>query len=336
MTKALRCFLQILFWLFIWFVICWNQPNPMRFVSNNWVVIFFQAISILLIAYLLFPRLFIEKKTKLFVICCISFILITTFISAALWKQPPLIGPMGMGPQVQPPAPILINGFSITIAVVVVTIIELLTYTKRREELLLLSRNENLQNELKLLKSQINPHFLFNSLNNIYSLSTIDPIKTQSSIAHLSDMLRYVIYDCEQDQVPLEKEIKYIEDYIELYREKSSKNFNIILETDLTQTSIEIAPMILIPFIENAFKHGDIEKNQDGSILIKVNSYVNTVELIVENSYSNTLKINDKNSGIGIENVRKRLNLLYPDKHILEIKNQSNWYTVKLELATND
>ena len=147
-----------------------------------------------------------------------------------------------------------------------------------------MSKTENIKNELKLLKSQINPHFLFNSLNNIYALSAIDTNKTQQSITYLSDMLRYVLYECETPFVIIKKEVKYIEDYIKLYSLKSSKKYPIETSFNITDSTIQIAPMLLIPFVENAFKHSNIEKIEHTFIKLSLDVTSKTTIFKIENT----------------------------------------------------
>jgi two-component system LytT family sensor kinase len=193
-----------------------------------------------------------------------------------------------------------------------------------------------LQTELKLLKSQINPHFLFNALNNIYALSVIDSNQTQQSISYLSNMLRYVLYECEEKLVPLKKEIDYINDFIKLYSLKSSKPYNITTQYTIADNNLLVAPMLFIPFVENAFKHGHIEKHGNSFISIIVNATSSLIELEIENSQPKNAINKDAVGGIGIENVKKRLSILYPEKHQLSILESSETFKIKLNLEVSE
>jgi two-component system, LytTR family, sensor kinase len=184
--------------------------------------------------------------------------------------------------------------------------------------------NENIKTELLFLKSQINPHFLFNNLNNIYSLVYQKSDQALPAIEKLSSLLRYMLYE-KKESVPLIDEIRYIQDYIEL--QKLRFNFPIQIKFDVSnKDETMIAPLLLIPFVENAFKHGDPERemkillhNQDG-----------TLRFEVENSIKTGPK--DSGGGVGLENVRRRLELLYPDRHTLKIEDNENSFHITLEL----
>lgn len=199
---------------------------------------------------------------------------------------------------------------------------------KRKSELIM----EKQKSELALLKSQINPHFLFNTLNNIYSLVYQKSDSASSAVLKLSEIMRYTLYEVNVDRVPLKDEIEYIKNYIELqslrYLNKNIISTNIQCETD----GRYISPMLLIPFIENAFKHSD-KGNELQSINIDLLCDNGKIMFSIENYFTkegNAFK--DKNGGIGLANVRRRLELIYKDNYKLEINNSDNKYSVKLEL----
>lgn len=168
--------------------------------------------------------------------------------------------------------------------------------------------------ELLNLKSQLNPHFLFNTLNNIYSLITFSPEEAQGAVHDLSRLLRYVLYDSSQPRVPLEKELDFIRNYVELMRIRLPRHAT--LETDIRQPEhpVEIAPLLFISLIENAFKHG-VSNNQPSFIRIFVGEEGNHVVCRIENSYFPKDGKDHSGSGIGLTNLRKRLSLLYPDRY---------------------
>ncbi|WP_159447555.1 sensor histidine kinase [Maribacter arcticus] len=224
----------------------------------------------------------------------------------------------------------------IAIAYVIATLVEIFMLAQRKEEEIIINKNDALQTELKLLKSQINPHFLFNALNNIYALSAIDSGRTQKSISYLSDMLRYVLYECEQEIVPLYNEIDYIENYIKLFSLKSSKTYPITTLFSIENQDVQIVPMLLIPFLENALKHSNIEKITDTFIHIKLTASTNQIDFEIENSKPTTPVVTDAVGGIGIDNVKKRLAILYPERHKLEINETSQAFKVNLKLQLHD
>lgn len=194
-------------------------------------------------------------------------------------------------------------------------------------------KSENLNSELKFLRSQINPHFLFNALNNIYALSIVKSEKTPDNILKLSDMLRYIIYDCNADRVPLEKELSYINNYIALQKLKDDKMVNIEVDFEKVDTKSLIAPMIFIPFIENSFKHSNIEDTERGWIKIRLENTNSHLSFAISNSISESTYTKDEVGGIGLENVKRRLELLYPGKHQLTIEQNSESFAIILEIT---
>lgn len=204
---------------------------------------------------------------------------------------------------------------------------------KQREESLEL-KNKMLEAETKALKAQINPHFLFNALNNIYALAQMKSDKTPDAVLHLSDILRYVTYDSNQNLVDLKDEIKTIESYIQLQALKDDNQSNIRIEIDRTNGHYKIAPLLLIPFIENSFKHSNHSNKLSGWIQLSINAQDNKIVLVVANSLgTETVKHDGKTHGLGLENVRKRLALIYPDRHQLTIKTDKEKYQVELQIS---
>ncbi len=203
----------------------------------------------------------------------------------------------------------------------------------RREKEASQLKSENLNSELKFLRSQINPHFLFNALNNIYSLSIMKSDKTPDNILKLSDMLRYIIYDCNADRVPLEKELNYINNYIDLQKLKDDKITNIDVDFEGGDPKSMIAPMIFIPFIENSFKHSKIEDLDQGWIKMKIQNTNGDLLFVISNSITTKEYTKDKIGGVGLENVRRRLELLYPDKHDLKIESSDDIFLVELKIS---
>ena len=172
--------------------------------------------------------------------------------------------------------------------------------------------------ELKALRSQINPHFLFNSLNSIYSLARKKSNEVPEKIVQLSDLLRHVIYDSERDFIPLEKEIEMIRNYIILQNLRTDDQHKISLRVDGEVKEKLIAPMIILPFVENSFKHGLKGGSDDAFVNILLNISEHQLALKVVNSKGKSVSAEDSRyRGIGIENVRKRLDMLYPYRHKL-------------------
>ena len=188
--------------------------------------------------------------------------------------------------------------------------------------------------DLRNLRSQLNPHFLFNTLNNIYSLIVIDRDKAQDSVHRLSNLLRYILYDNDEKFVPIDKELEFTQNYIDLMKLRlgSSVKLNVQIEDNKGSKDI-IASLLFMTLIENAFKHG-INNDKDSFIDIKILVEKGKGVLCsVENSLNNsTRNQDDKNSGIGLTNLSKRLELLYPDKHEFTIEKRENSFFALLRI----
>ncbi|RZS93811.1 sensor histidine kinase [Aquimarina brevivitae] len=204
---------------------------------------------------------------------------------------------------------------------------------KKEQQLL---QEQKLQAELSLMRSQINPHFLFNVLNNLFaSAHKFGDTKTANGISNLAEMMRYMLYDANEQTVPLEKEINYIEDFIELQKLRFSENDRI----DITFTNsidnpeeLKIAPMLFIPFVENAFKHG-ISLESPSEIKIMLSQDGHTLLFSCKNTItSNNHKSPDTNSGFGLKNIEQRLKLLYPGRYQLKINKESHSFVSTLRL----
>jgi LytS/YehU family sensor histidine kinase len=191
---------------------------------------------------------------------------------------------------------------------------------------------KNLQSELSMLKNQINPHFLFNTLNNIDSLIKKNPDYASQSIVELSDMMRYMIYETNVKKVPLAKELKYIDDYLALqklqYFNDDLVEYTVVGNPD----NIEIAPMLFIPFIENAFKHCT-DKETKHAIRFSFAIDADKIRFdAVKKKKKNHAISKDETSGIGLETVKRRLEILYPNRYSLGIDEKNDLFCVSLEI----
>ena len=192
--------------------------------------------------------------------------------------------------------------------------------------------NENLKTELSFLRSQVSPHFMFNVLNNMVALARKQSDQLEPSLIKLSSLMRYMLYETDDDKVLLEKEVEYVKSYIDLQQLRFGKNVKVNVAIQDTDGGYEIEPMLLIPFVENAFKHGTglIENAQ---IDIEMSVKNDMLHFTVRNKYNDySDEIKDKTSGIGLTNVKRRLNLLYGYDHSLLINRKDNWFTVSLQL----
>ncbi len=191
--------------------------------------------------------------------------------------------------------------------------------------------NQQLNTELKLLKAQINPHFLFNALNNVYSLTQVEPEKAGEMVLKLSEVLRYMLYDSEKDKIYLEKEISNINSLMELHQIQYDNKAKIDFTITGNANDKLIHPMLLFPFFENAFKHGNLFQFEKSYIQSNLSVNEKQLHFSIENTFvENTSK--DKIGGLGIDNVQKRLQLFYPNKHQLEIIKQEKVFKVSLKI----
>ncbi|MBL7921763.1 MAG: histidine kinase [Bacteroidia bacterium] len=196
-------------------------------------------------------------------------------------------------------------------------------------------QQEKTTSELSFLKAQINPHFLFNTLNSIYSLSLQKSDDAPQAIVKLSSMMRYVLKETKDDYVALDSELNYLRDYVELQKLRIDKKVKFKFDIERNGTEQKIAPLILIPFIENAFKYG-VNSEENSSISIKVNVNQKQLFLYIHNNKVKNMFAENLSTNLGIENTRKRLDLLYPGKYELNISDLEKEFIVNLSLQLND
>ncbi|MDY8135905.1 sensor histidine kinase [Aquimarina sp. 2201CG5-10] len=191
-------------------------------------------------------------------------------------------------------------------------------------------KNEKSKTELLHLKSQVNPHFFFNTLNNLYGLVEEDTQKAQALILKLSDMMRYSIYEGQNDFVTIKEEIAYLKNYIELHKMRYHKKTDVRFNLHVQDESYKVMPLLFIILLENAFKHGVENLREDAYVYINLNCAGNRINFTVENNFDKT-EIPDK-PGIGLKNLKRRLELIYPKKHSLFFTTQEEVYKVQLTL----
>ena len=213
-------------------------------------------------------------------------------------------------------------------------ILKLFTYWVFKQQQWLMAEKEKMTAELQLLKAQIHPHFLFNTLNNIYSFSLHNSSKTPGLILNLSSLLHYMLYDCKAEQVALEKEVNIMRNYIDLEKERYGNKIEISwsLEGDIIDEFI--SPLILLPFIENAFKHGTSEQLEKPWLSVDISVSGHRLFTKIVNSKNSFVPISE--NGIGIKNVRKRLELLYPNRHELIMNDEESFFAVTLILSLRE
>lgn len=328
-----RIWIPITIWLAL-FLLLFNLVNYFQSANHAFINASFEVGTTCAIFYFtalyLFPRFYKTGRSYFW----ISFLFIVLISVVLLWADERIISPFRTVHADDRP-PLIFHYlryvFSTGFTYFVATSLSLMQHTRQLQAKEKILSEEKLATEVKLLKAQINPHFIFNALNNIYSLSYMQSENAPESILKLSEMLRYVFYDCNKDRVPLSSEIKYIENFTGFQQMKSDFTQNISLHPELSGRPLELAPMLFIPFIENAFKYSRIEENEDAFVRIHIQEHDMHLHFSIENSVPENKPASG--SGMGIKNVKHRLKIIYPEKHELNIDERKDLYRVDLSLA---
>ena len=194
----------------------------------------------------------------------------------------------------------------------------------------LLLKNERQKMEVLHLQSQVNPHFFFNMLNNLYGLVDKDSKKAQALILKLSDMMRYSIYDGQKSSVTIEEEVGYLKNYIELHKMRYHKEIDVQFNTKIQDGNCKIMPLLFINLLENAFKHGVENLYKDAFVNVSMIANEDEIQFMVENNFDEELVATEK--GIGLKNLKRRLELVYPKKHSLSFASEGKLYISKLTI----
>lgn len=229
----------------------------------------------------------------------------------------------------------ILIALSVLFSVVLSLVLKLLKNWYQGEQVRRRLQQINTKTELKFLKSQINPHFLFNCLNNLYALTLKKSDLAPEVVLRLSNILRYVLYEAADGRVLLSKEVQYLKDYIDLEKIRLGSRAEIEFETRGNLNEVQIEPMLFLTFLENSVKHGAFNTIADAWIKIKLEATVS--EIIFEISNSKPARITETQSGqggIGMANLKKRLDIIYPEKYALEVNDRETEYHVKLALNT--
>lgn len=328
-------FLHFSFWLLLYFFLVlidkWDYPRWFIMIRHLVDLCFYIVIVYVNILYLI-PSYLSKKKPIIYLIALVIFVALLSpihvFSLLMLFKNSP-----------ENTDYILRNEEILTLINLFValasTLYKILTdWLIHQNEKIALER-QNLQSELKFLKSQINPHFFFNTLNNLYALTLKKSDLAPEIVLRLSEMMRYMLYESNEKKVPLEKEINYVKNYLELEKLRQGDRFDINFKLTGKLKDQKIAPLVFIPFLENSFKHGLDNQIKSGFVNIDLKLMDDSIELDIENSKPPKLpkKQDDKKSGgIGLENVKRRLKLLYPKKHKLEIIEKPHAFRVFLNI----
>lgn len=340
---------QLLLHGFIWAIfLVFNVMQPHLETEQLIKRVLFVVCGNMMVFYLnyfyLVPEFLLKKKTFWYVVIILVLVVILTYLFNLFspeFRPQDNFKPLEEGFKNPPPRPDnkpdgffhirLIGPFVFNI-LLVVTGTALRVYgewnkNERKKQEIEVQKSST---ELYFLKHQLNPHFLFNSLNSIYSLTTQKSNDAPEAVITLSELMRYMLYETNQEFVPLSKELEYIQNYLKLQRLRIAKNENVTLNIRGNEANQKIRPLLLISFIENAFKYGtDFKGNTEVKIEININE--DELQFKCVNLIGRT-KVNQDHSGIGLKNTRERLDLLYPGKHMLEVEDTGQRFTVDLTL----
>lgn len=322
-------FYHVLFWLFTYIfliVLSASKDDLWLIMLKNAVNIgFFITMAYINIVYLI-PELLSKNKTILYVLSLIAIALALTPIKLALsyiiYSNDPLSQSYLLDNYHLPFVELILVGVASSIYKLFT---DILYHQGRTQEL----ERKNLSSELKFLKTQIDPHFFFNTLNSLYALTLKKSDQAPSTVLKLSNMMRYMLYECNDKTVPLEKEIEYIRNYIDLESIRTTHTNRVDLTIEGDASHKQIMPLLFSPFIENSFKHG-LNTIEDGFIEIKLKIMEDHLFFTIVNSYNEEASKKKKVGGIGLENVKRRLKLVYPENHMLSVKQKENQYEIEL------
>lgn len=339
-----RILKHLLFWLLFVFynVATWGAYNEDIFqpIFSEFAYLPAKVLMTYLTLYYLIPQFLLPKRYESFIL---NFLIALIFFG--LWNR--IVTYYILYPRYFPEY--VGSGFwkikiffEMTIIVNIATLgatIKLLQYWYKNERSRKQLAQEKTAAELQLLKSQIHPHFLFNTLNNLYALSLENSPHTADTVLKLSSILNYMLYECNRPLVALEKEIKHINDYISLEKLRYGDKLELSYEISGNLAGNEIAPLLLLPFVENSFKHGASQHELDPWIQIHLWLDQDLLHLQIENSIEEGLEISHSENlsykqGIGLKNVQRRLELLYKDRYELNIRQEDSFF-VSLKIKLN-
>jgi len=337
--------MHILVWALLGFVLMFYQPLSwgVSLPFSFWIKQFLNLGMLTGLFYfnsiVIVPAFLLKNKILPFVIWIIAAVTFLLFVSKTIDHQLHIREHMKMiFPRPPGPKHRGIDGLFLMTSLLVLGVSTTLAVIQRWQKDAHIRdavEKQNITSELALLKAQINPHFFFNTLNNIYALSFTDVPVSREAILKLSRMMRYLLYETGQDTAMLSQEISFINDYIELMKLRMQSSTNVFFNEPEPDQEYSIAPMLLLPFIENAFKHG-IDALQKAEIKIDLHVAAGLLELNVKNQIfkdKNTLHM--ESGGIGLANTQRRLELLYPKKHKLSMKEDQSENTYQICLIIN-
>lgn len=325
---------HLFFWMLVFGIWYFLRYEDYRLPATAFKVTLIKVVDLAFMVYItnyiFIPYLLYRKKYVLFVIAFVLLILTSSVIKmnilANVMNAPQLLSLSG-----NLKARIYDNVLPHFFLVIAGAAIKLMVDNSRLQQRMAETAKEKAEAELNFLKSQINPHFLFNSLNSVYFLIDKNNVEARESLHKFSDMLRYQLYEMNDLRIPIEKEIRYLQDYVDLQKLRKDEKYNVSFKYSSQVKGFSIEPLLLIPFVENAFKHVSAHDNKTDFVNIGMERSNGYFVFSAENS-TERIKPTDPYSGIGLQNVKRRLELLYPDRHELIIEDKSDSYRIQLKL----
>ncbi len=325
---------HVFFWMLVfgfWYFLRYQDYTvPGRAFLITLIKVIDLAMMVYITNYILLPQLFYKKKYGWFVL---AFFLLV--VSSSVLKMN-ILGRIMNAPQLYSISGdlkqrIYDNVIPHFFLVIAGAAIKLMFDYSRLQQRMAETAKEKAEAELNFLKSQINPHFLFNSLNSVYFLIDKNNAAARESLHKFSDMLRYQLYEVNGAKIPVEKEINYLKDYVDLQKLRKDEHYSVSFSYSPQVKGFSIEPLLLIPFVENAFKHVSSHSNKENFVKLELARSNGQFIFSAENS-KDKAKTTDPYSGIGLNNVKRRLELLYPGKHELTITDEDDIYKVDLKL----
>jgi len=332
--------LHVFFWVFVWFFFrVFFEYSTNNGVYGFWFSSLLMPITIgvtYFITAFLIPKYLLQKKYYSFVLYSFyTFIISADLIGLVIVYYFLYLSGLKVSAM-----PFMSRQF-VFVLVIIYLVVGLVSFVSLlNHNFKTISKNKELQNkildtqlqikeqELSYLKKQIHPHFLFNTLNTIYGFALKQSKDTPEIILKLSNLLDYILYQVSKPKVSLKEEVSHIKEYIDLEKIRFQDTLKVNFKSDFISEELQISPMLLIPFVENAFKHGNLI---DGFLTVDITISINKnkLDFSIKNTVLNTGKEETK-KGIGLENIQKRLNLLYKNGYKLKIENQNNWFKANL------
>jgi len=321
------------FWILVFFWMLAGKENNYSLleISRTLISLFFYILVVYINMGYLIPRFLNQKNFMTYVLLLLTMVAVLTPIKVMMLYL--------TYEEVEPREMLVMEQHSIFLVLFTIaggtTIIKIVSDWQRHQRDRKELETQRMQSEIKFLKSQINPHFLFNTLNSLYALTLKKSDKAPEIVIKLSEMMRYMLYESNERRVPLQKEVNYIQNYLALEALRQSGQADIRFNVEGQITDQTIAPLIFIPFLENSFKHGLNHQISDGYVHVNMKVLDNKLLLRILNSKpaQPPLPSEQTSGGIGLANVQRRLNLLYPNQYKLDIEDNDKEHIVELSLA---